>query len=339
MEKIDTGVKREIMMPEDMQFIDNVEGAKDKIAEAKELIENSKDLVSEVDSAVQECQQGVSKAADDFDTQKRTFINQVFKSSEELLKKVGIEYGADSKLNEPFELSVDTNAENIEIDYITSGRFTGMLLAIIFAVATFITWIYFAFVKLNLPIEKSSLSLKFIETNMDAVLTWIGGGVIGIDGEPMIGGLILGFSVLIIAWIVYAIRLHFKTDKNLRLAKKAYIESRAYSFSKDECKKEMLIVDAHLREAIISIENFTIMLNEQNAVLKRIVYVEGVVNEDKSYHPSSKKVMRETEKLMKSIEALLNTSITRDGKLNPQSQKVLAIAKAVYADFTAKIYD
>jgi len=339
MEKIDTGVQREILIDEDMLYIDNGEGSKDKIREAKDLIENSKDLVSEVDSAVQECQLDVSKAANGFDTQKRTFINQVFKNSEALLQKVGIEYGANGSVNEPFELSVDTATDNIEIGYISSGRFTGMLLAMIFALVTSLAWIYFAMKSLNIPLEKNNLNLEFIESHTDAILTWIGGGMLGIDGDPMIGGLTLGFSALIVAWVVYALRVNFKADKNLRVAKKAYIESRAYSSSKDECRKEMLRVDAHLRDAIISIEDFTIILNEQNAILKRIVYVEGIANEDRDYHPSSKKTMRETERLMKSIESLLNTSITKKGVLNPESQKVLAIAKAVFADFIARIYD
>ena len=325
------------MTTEDMNFIDNREGAKDKIVEAQELIRDSKDLVSEVDSLVQECQLGVSKAADDFDTQKRNFLNKTFKSSEELLKKVGIKYGIHKSLHEAFELSVNSSVDNLEIEYISSGRFTGMLLALIVASITFFGWIYFATKQLNIPLE--NITLKSIETNMDAVLTWIGGGLFGIAGHPMVGALILGFSSLIMAWIVYAIRVHFKTHKNLRLAKKAYIESKAYSSSKDECKKEMLRVDAHLREAIISIENFTIILGEQNGILKRVIYVEGSVNEDKDYHPSSKKIMREMEKMMKGIEMLLNTSITKDGALNPESQKALAIAKAVYAEFVGRIYD
>jgi len=325
------------MINEDINIIRNQEESKDKIVEAQELIQDSKDLVSEVDSSVQECQLGVSKAADDFDTQKRAFLNKTFKSSEELLKKVGIAYGTNKSLHEPFELSVDNSVDNLEIEYISSGRFTGMILALIVAILTFSGWIYLSTKQLNISLE--NITIPFIENNMNAVLTWIGGGIIGLDGKPMIGALVLGFSGLIMAWIVYAVRVHFKTDRNLRIAKKAYIKSRAYSFSKDECKKEMLRVDAHLREAIISIENFTVVLREQNGILKRIVYVEGSLNEEKDYHPSSKKIMRETEKIMNSIETLLNTSVTKEGTLNPESQKVLSISKAVYAEFVGRIYD
>jgi len=326
------------MRNEDINFIDNSDKLKDKISKAKELIDESKSLVFEVDSSIHECQLGVSKSANDFDIQKRAFLNEIFKGTKELLKKVGIEYGINkSLLHESFELSVDSSVDNIEIENISSGRFTGVLLALIMGTITLFGWIYFSTKYLNISLE--NINLKLIESNMDAILRWIGGGIIGLDGDPMIGALILGFSVLIIAWVVYALHLNFKTDKNLRIAKKAYIESRAYSFSKDECKKEMLRVDAHLREAIIVIENFTVILNEQNGILKRIVYVEGIINEEKDYHPSSKKVMRETLKIMKSIETLLNTSVTKNGKLNPESQKALAVSKAVYAEFIGRIYD
>jgi len=325
------------MIDEDINIINNQEESKNKRVAAEELIRDSKDLVLEVDSSVKECQLGVSKAATDFDRRKRAFLNKTFKSAEEFLKKLGIEYGTSKSLHEPFELSVDNSVDNLEIEHISSGRFTGMILALIVATLTFYGWIYFSTKQLNISLE--NITLEFIESSMNAVLTWIGGGMIGLDGKPMVGALILGFSVLIMAWIVYAIRVHFKTEKNLRIAKKAYIKSRAYSFSKDECKNEMLRVDAHLREAIISIENFTVILGEQNGILRRIVYVEGVVNEYKSYHPSSKKVIRESEKIMKSIEKLLNTSVTKEGKLNPESQKALSISKAVYAEFVGRIYD
>jgi len=335
MEKIEGGVQR-IMMDEDMDFIDSTESTKNKIIEAQELIESSKELVDEVDFEVEECKVCVSKAAEDFDTQKRIFINETLKVSEELLEKVGFEC-ANNESSEPFELSIDSAFEgNLSIDYISSGRFTGMILAIIASGLTLFGWIYLASQKLNIPLE--NLSLKAIETNINTVLIWIGGGIFDMEGHAMIGALIIGFSILLMAWFVYAIRVHFKAHKNLRIAKRAYVESKEYSLSQDECKKEILKVDGHLRESIVSIENFGIILNEQNAILKRVVHIEGIASEDHRYHPNSTRVMRETQRVMKSIETLLNTSITKNGKLNLESQKALSISKAVYEDFIARIY-
>ena len=338
MEKIDTGVQQ-IMLDEDMDFIDNKKrGKKSKSLEAKELIESSQYLVSQVESEVNECKVGISQAATNFDTKKRTFINETFKKSEELLKKVDIEYGVSNGFNRPFELSLNSmNHNHLNINSISSGRFTGVLLAFVTALTTLFIWLYLASQKLNIPLE--GITLDTIKNNIDSVLEWIG-STIGIVGEPMIGGLVLGFSILIMSCLVYSIRVHFKTSKNLRIAKKAFVESREYSFIQDGSKKEILRVDGHLRESIISIENFGYLLNEQNGILNRVIHVEGLpFEEGHTYHPNSKKVIRDIIRLMKSIEDLLNTSITHNGVLNPESQKALSISKAVYDDFIARIYE
>jgi len=337
MEKIDAGIQQ-IMLDEDMDFIDNKRGKKNKSLEAKELIESSQHLVSQVDSDINECKIGISQAATNFDTKKRTFINETFKKSEELLKQVGLEYGVSNGFNRPFELSLDSmNSNRLNINSISSGRFTGVLLALLIGLITLFIWLYFASKKLNIPLE--GLTLESIENNIDSVLEWIG-STIGIVGEPLIGGLVLGFSILITSCLVYAVRVHFKSSKNLRVAKKAFVESREYSLIQDGSKKEILRVDGHLRDSIISIENFGYLLNEQNGILNRIIHVEGLpFEEGHTYQPNSKKVIRDINRLMKSIEDLLNTSITYNGTLNPESQKALSISKAVYDDFIARIYE
>jgi len=324
------------MTNNEMNFINNSEGRKDKIREAKELIHDSQDLVAEVDASFQEFQLGLSKAATDFDVWKRAFLNKLFRSSEELLKKVGVEYLSNRSIHETFELSVESLVDKLEIENIHSGRFTGLILGTVVALVTLFGWFYFATKALSIPLE--NITLESIESHRDALLNWIGGGVVGLEGDIMVGAGILAVSGLLMGWMVYALRVHFKTKKNLMVAKEAYLESRAYASSKDTCKKEILRVDAHLRELIISIENFNIILGEQNAILKRILYVEGGVYEDKEYHPNSKRTMRETEKIMKCIEKLLHTSVTKEGRLNLESQTALSISKAVYAEFISRLY-
>ena len=337
MEKIDAGVQQ-IMLDEDMDFIDNKKASKHKAIESKELIESSQSLVFQVENEVNECKIAISQASIDFDTKKRAFIHQTFVISEEILQKVGIEYGASAEINRPFELSLDSMNHNyLNINSITSGRFTGLILALISALTTLLIWLYFASKHLNIPFEE--LNISILEEKMNSIFEWIGNGI-GVVGEPMVGASILGFSIFSIAWIVYALRIHFKRNKNLRIAKKAFIESREYSFVQDGCKKEILRVDGHLRACIVSIENFGCLLNEQNAILARVIHVEGFssLKEGHLYHPNSKKVIRDISRLMKTIEDLLNTPITKNGTLNPESQKALSISKAVYEDFIARIY-
>ena len=310
---------------------------KNKLAEAQELIESSKELVSKANTEVNECKVIISEAAEAFDEAKRNFNNTTFKSSETLLEKLGFDYSPYDEI-EPFELSIDDDdGEGFSVQDISSGRFTGLILALLVALATLGAWIYMSLTKLK--IDPKTLTPETATEQINPVLTWIGtlGGNTG--GNMIIGAAILGFSALIMAWIVYAIRINMKGKKNLRIAQEMHEKSKEYCMTKEDCKREMQKVDAHLREATEEVNNFDTILNEKVATLKRVLHIEGAFDEEKEYHPSSKKCMRETEKIMQSIENLLNTAITKEGKLNFQSVQALNNAKAIYADYLARIYD
>ena len=307
---------------------------KSKLAEADALIEASQELVQRVDSEVAECKIGTSEAAEKFDEVKRTFKNTILKNADSLLEKLGFEYVTHEEA-EAFELSIDGNSkQEFSVKRLSSGRFTGLLLAILVALLTVAAWVYVALKKLT--IDPLSLTPETAMSHLNPVLEWIGGLV---GGTASIGALILGFSALIMAWLVYAVRINLKAKKNLRIAQDTFDKSTEYCMTQEECQREMKKVDNHLREATAEVGNLETILNEQLATLKRIIHVEGVHDEEKEYHPSSKKVMRETEKIMRAAENLLDTAITHEGKLNFQSVQALNSAKDIYAEYLSRIYD
>jgi len=307
---------------------------KSKLAEADALIEASQELVQKIDSEVAECKIGTSEAAEKFDEVKRTFKNTTLKNADSLLEKVGFEYITHEEA-EAFELSIDgTSKQDFSLKRLSSGRFTGLLLAILVALLTVAAWAYVAMTKLT--IDPASLTLETAKSHLNPILEWIGGLV---GGTVSIGALILGFSALIMAWLVYALRINLKAKKNLRIAQDTFDKSTEYCMTQEECQREMKRVDSHLREATSEMRNLETILNEQSSTLKRVIHVEGIHEEDKEYHPSSKKVMRETEKTMRAAENLLDTAITQEGKLNFQSVQALNSAKSIYAEYLSRIYD
>jgi hypothetical protein len=313
------------------------EQKRNKITEAKALIEVSQELVAKVDSDIQECKLGISDATDAFDSAKRTFNSMSLKKSEDLLEKAGYNY-INHEESEAFELTIDPSEDNgFYVQRLSSGRFIGLLMALVVALLTVSVWIYFASVKLE--IDLNILDLQTALSHVNPVLTWIGGENIGANGNMAMGALVLSFSALILGWLVYALYINAKGTKNLRIAQEMYEKSNEYCMTQEECKAEMKKVDAHLREATVEVKNFETIIEEQIAILKRVLHVEGIYNSEKEYHPSSKKVMRETEKILKSIEKLLNTPITKNGKLNFRSVEALNESRAVYADYLGRIYD
>jgi hypothetical protein len=310
---------------------------KNKFTEAEALIVTSQDLVAKVDLDVAECKVGISEAAEEFDSAKKTFNNVTFKNAEDLLERIGFEYTTYTE-SDAFELSISESLkEKFSVDKLRSGKFTGFILAILVALATVGTWIYLATSKLGIDI--GSLTVETATSHVNPVLTWIGGDIVSADTNMIMGALILGFSALIMAWLVYALRTKLRASKNLRIAKDTFEKSNEYCLSQEECQREMKKVDGHLRAATVEIKNFEMILNEQSSVLKRILHVEGAYDDEKEYHPSSKKVMRETEKIMRAAESLLETAITTDRKLNFQSVQALNFAREVYSEYLSRIYD
>ncbi len=330
--------RNEIEMEKYMEeFIPPVERAKtNRLVEAQGLIESSKELVSKVNMEVEECKNGISEAAESFDEAKHHFNNTTFKRYEILLSKLGYDYSSYHE-QEPFELSVDEEDEDFSVKDIYSGRFTGFILALFVALATVAGWTYLALTKLNVDIN--TLTPQTALEQINPVLNWIGtlGGNTG--GNMIVGAVILGFSALLMGWLVYALRVNMKSKKNLGIAQEMQVQSKEYSMTKEDSKREMKRIDAHLRAVTLVERDFEIVLNEKVATLERILHIEGAYEEGKEYYPSSQKCMSETEKVMQGIEQLLNTAVTRNGKLNFESVQALNNAKAIYADYLARIYN
>ena len=308
---------------------------KTKSSEAKELIETSKELVSKAESEVAECKVGISKAAAEFESAKENFKNGTFNDCEELLEKVGFEYDSYDE-GEPFELSIEGDESDLfSVQNISSGRFTGLIMALLAGLATFAAWIFFA--TKNLNINPAELTPETATTQINPILNWI--GTLIPSGNVTLGAVILGLSTLFVTWLVYTLRVGTKGRKNLRIAEETLEKTTEYCNSKEECKQEMSKIDAHLKKATDEISNLETILDEQSSALRRVIHVEGAFEDEKEYHPTSKKSMRETEKAMRGAEALLNTSITKEGKLNELSVDGLNNARAIYADYLARIYD
>ncbi|CAA6809534.1 MAG: ORF 73 extensive acidic domains, potential leucine zipper immediate early protein homolog [uncultured Sulfurovum sp.] len=308
-----------------------------KLAEAKALIEASQEQVAKVDSEIAECKVGVSEAAKNFAIAKETFNEETFNNCETLLESAGFDYTTFEEAD-GFELAVDSSDDELfSVRDLSSGRFTGLMLAIIVALITVGAWVCLAMSKLG--IDANSINLENATSQINPILTWIGGDMISANGNMTAGALILGFSALIMGWLAYAIRINLKGTKNLRVAQETFDKSTEYCMTQEDCQREMKKVDAHLREVTEEITNLDTVLNEQASVLKRIIHVEGVYDDEKIYHPSSKKVMRETEKIMRASEHLLSTAITEDKKLNFQSVQALNTARGIYAEYLSRIYD
>ena len=304
-----------------------------KNEQAKELMKNSAQLISEADTAVELTKKSVSENVSRFEDAKNSLLNTTLTKSEELLEKASYEYSK-HELDEPFEISLGTIDEDIRVKNISSGGFSGFILALLAALGVVGAWIYVASTKVGVALTPEIINN---EAEQNTIFKWIG-GITGAEVDPMLGMVTVGVSALLIAWIIYKLRVSIKENKNFRVANEIFEKSNSYVERQKEAKTEIERIDEHIVEIIPIIEDYRVLLNEENAKLQRILHIEGIKEDNSEYHSSSIDNMKESELLMERVEGLLVTPITKDGKLNDASVTALAEAKSVRDYFVSKIY-
>jgi hypothetical protein len=321
---------------EEKEIIIEDESAKPvtKNEQAKKLMESSIELISKADNEVEATKQSIIKDVNRFEELRNDILNNSIAKSQILLDKASYDY-TETQPEEPFEISLDTTDEPIKVDKVSSGKFSGFILALLAMVATAIGWIYIASEKVGVKIEPPAIP---DEASINKMLTWIGGGMTGAEGNPLFGIGTIALSALIIGVLVYKIRVSLKEHKNFKIASETFENSHVYFDRQKEKKTEMQKIDEHIKSLLPTLEDFKVLLDEQNGKLQRIVHVEGELEDSNEYHPSSIKEMQQSDRLMEQIEALINTPITKDGKLNQRAVELLEEAKRVYEYYISKIY-
>jgi len=328
-------VEQEVLV-EDKQEVVVVKKAKplSRNEEAKALIKNSEALISEVDSEVRETKVIVAQNVANFELMKATISNSTLRESSSLLEQVNFEHLKD-EVEEPFEVSLGTGYQNINVPSIRSGRFTGLLLALIGMLVTAVAWILLASAKTASYIQFDKIP---DQTQIQNIFLWIGGGMTGGAGDPMFGMVTVGVSAFVVGLVIYKMRVSMKENKNFKVANKIFEESNSYVVNQQESKTEMEYVNEHIQECTPLIEGYKILLDEQNAKLKRVIFIEGTLEENSDYHSSSKEIMKNSDRLMRRVEHLISVPVTNGGRLNETSTYALIEAKALYESFLSKIY-
>ena len=336
-EEIESATKESEVVELEEKIEEKVEKVKKSLSkndEAKALMKSVENLVSKADKDVKELEDIVAEDVEEFKSRKELLAESTLVETKELLEKANYEYSEDEE-TEPFELSLGSTKEKIDIKNISSGYFTGFILAIVGMLATVATWVFFAAKKTGTVLTPDKLP----EQNaLDAMFTWIGGGMTGSTGNALFGMITVALTTLFVGFLIYKMRVVMKESKNFKVANKAFEKSHTYVEEQKESMSEMEKIDAHIIETTPLIDSYTIILNEQNAKLKRILHVEGTSEYDSEYHPNSQHTMDEAVNLMKRAERFINTSVSKDGRFNEESVVAYREAKALYESYIAQTY-
>jgi len=325
--KIEDNNNEEIII-EDIDLKDNIveevtTKTLSKNAHAKKLIDDSKELISNIDKDLSETKNVVAQNIDTLKKAKSILTDSTIAHSRDLLKKVNHPYTQEDDL-EPFELQIGTVQEDISVKDIGSGWFLGLFLSILGMIVTSLVWLF-----VSAKITGEVFMLDKMPT--DALFSWMG-------GNPQVGMAVIGISTLLVGYLIYKLHTSMKENKNLKTANKTFEQSNSYVSKQQESKFEMLNLDKHIKEVTPLIENYKVLLDEQNAKLARIIHIEGELENNAEYQRTSKEIMADTEKLMESVEHLISTPMTKEGKVNELSKNALIDTRVIYESYLSKLY-
>jgi len=291
------------------------------VKNAGQLINEARDMVNQSDSKVKDCMEILDEDIDAFEEAKSALIKGSLHKNEALLAEVGFEpEEANDAGEEGMKFGSEEPIKPMQVKNLSSGKFSAFILALVAGLVVIAGWIFFAAKNLGITPYLDRMPSQEVQNKL---LAWIGGGITGGEGNPMVGMVILGLTALIAMWAVYALLVYLREAHNKKLAQQVNEEAKFYCTQKEECKKEMEKVSEHIHKVIGSLHTYDVFFDELNAKMRRILYLEGKLPFNE-YHQKSKEEMKGASILINSLNELISTPMaTENGSLSEESKEAL----------------
>jgi len=297
-------------------------------------IEEAKKLVESADREVNECLGTLKKDINEFKEYEKESLKPIIDNSRSLLNMIGID---DEEIGELPEIKADIskseNSEKMYVRELSSGKGGAFFFGLLGGLATLAGWCAYGASKAGLSIPPSKMDMATIEKISSKLAETIGFG-----SNAQIGMGIAIASAILVFIIIYSIKVSLQSAKNEEIAKETQERAKEYSKKQRECKINLETIDEHIRDLKDTALKYEVLLDEKNAALRRAIRIEAVTNID-DMHEITKKEVEHMITLIKEIERLIETPITENGILNPNSVVVLNETKALLQKHIDNIYN
>ena len=268
----------------------------------------------------------------DLAKQENEIIQTTINKTMSLFKELGVENLAsiNDKLS---EVKLDNKEELLQVKYPSSGRAKGFFYGLLASVATLGGLVAYGSKLSNLPLALSTFMQK---NNLDTIaskyLT-----LLNINKAPIYGYVLVGGASLVVGFIIYKITTFMqklKNEKYVKSLEENTIEYRDRLKNKIEDIKELL---AHLDKIKLVNKKYDVILQEQNAKINRMLFIEQPKELD-DLHKTSKLEVEKTLLIVDELIKLMDTPVSKDDKINEESIANLASANSVINEVIKKLY-
>lgn len=294
-----------------------------KHIKAKHLVEKAKKIVNEANKRIESCRLLLESDLKEYGDAKLELKKGGLDACVLLLNQLGYQTKEDEKEKTTPVFEPKEDVKPMVLKDVSSGKFSGLIYALLGGIATAIGMVYLATEKLEMTLNVTKVPSESV---IQSILAWFS-TIIGVQENVAIGTGVLGFVVLVVMILIYVIRVSLKARSNLHFAVKQFVEAELYTEQKTNCKQEMDKVDAHIKDSIETMKTYEVLFNEQKGKLQRILYIEGSKEKSAGYHDKSYLEIRDTKELIHSITDFMDISMSEEGQLSSKSVLYLQNAK------------
>jgi len=305
-------------------------GDKAKLVKYKVL--KAKESIKKAEAKLKECLNDIEGKINHFKTYEKEHLSPLIANSRQLIERAGAK---SVEVNEEPSIDVElkSSKEKLEVEEPPSGAGLALISSIIGGLLVVAGWCALISKKLGMPVPPKEVpDMATINKLLASISDMFGQGAHASVGIAIVAG-----SALVVMWLIYTVIMSVKVSNNIQKVEE--MEKKAIEFSKEKlsCKDKLKGVREHLDSVEDVVKSYEVILTELNATLTRALHIEKVKGFDE-LHDKTKEVVSELQHLLKEIDELLSTPISKEGAVTKESKEALAKAKKAIDDYIAKIY-
>jgi len=268
----------------------------------------------------------------DLASQENKIIKSTINKTLSLFKELNVENlgTIDTRLN---EVKLENKEELMHIKHPSKGRGKGFFWGIVIAAGSFVGLGVYGAKLANLPLNTQTFMQK---ANLDNIAL-IYANMVNLAKNPIYGYLVMAIISVILGLIIYKLITFLQKLKNIKTVNKLEEETKTYQANLEEKIlniKEML---THLDKVQLVNKKYDVILQEQNAKIKRMLFIEQP-KELNDLHKTSQLEVEKTILIVDELIKLMDTPVSKNDKLNPENVTNLTSANTVINEVIKKLY-
>ena len=231
------------------------------------------------------------------------------------------------------EIKVENKEQLLHVNYPSKGRFGGFFLGALTTVAGVAGAFAYGSKLANIPL---SLNAFLDKTNWNTIALKYG-DLINIKDNAIAGYVAVGAVSLLLGAIVYKILTILKGSKNKKYVNKLESDLNEYVANIEDKNNSIGELIEHTDNIKLVMQKYDIILQEQNAKLKRMLFIEQPENVD-NLQRASKLEVDKTVLILDELLKLMNTPVSEDVNIKEESQEQLKEANGIINEIIKKLY-